>query len=462
MGQCAPRSTRPPSALQHCRDFDAQSRHVVPEAGALGSQAESPGGQESCSILHHVAQDEVRALGEIVSSWSQGLLDSQTARRHVQFRVLRGQSALGDPFGLGFFGGGMPPLGGPAAPRPGQPVPGAPPEAPRPLSGGPTAGFAAGARQLPALGPGGATPAGGMDPGALFMDMMSSLVGGGLVSSPHRREGGVHEVFSAVDSVLFCQTFEEARGLAIRELDLDGPRPLREEIQASFQRKARGILQDPARRQAGSAVWLDLVRLCLFVEVVRHVSDSSARGSSAPAGPRRTTPASFGSPLVGSPLGQPRRGGASRTPTHPGGMDLVFIVNGASGNVAAVGLSGLPPSGAPFRLDQEFLRDRVGVLLDMLASAADARRPRGLSPEEIERHCPCGPREAADEDVCPICLEEAVPGEAVRKLQCGHVLHKECCEAWLATADACPMCRSQVRRGSPGQADPARALAPPN
>merc|ERR1740121_2680153 len=353
----------------------------------------------------------------------------------------------------------MPPLGGPAAPRPGQPLAGAAPEVPRPLSGGPAP--AAGARQPSPLGPGGTTPTGGVDPSSLFMDMMSSLVGGGLVSSLHRREGGAHEVFSAVDSVLFCQNFEEARGLAIRELDLDGPRPLREEIQASFQRKARGILQDPARRQAGGAVWLDLVRLCLFVEVVRHVSDSSARGSSAPTGPRRTAPASFSSALMGSPSGQPRRGGTGRTPTHPGGMDLVFIVNGASGNVAAVGLSGLPPSGAPFRLDQEFLRERVGVLLDMLASAADARRPRGLSPEEIERHCPSGPREAADGDVCPICLEEAVPNEAVRKLQCGHVLHKECCEAWLATADACPMCRSQVRRGSPAQGDPARALAPP-
>ncbi|CAK0815417.1 unnamed protein product, partial [Prorocentrum cordatum] len=66
--------------------------------------------------------------------------------------------------------------------------------------------------------------------------------------------------------------------------------------------------------------------------------------------------------------------------------------------------------------------------------------------EEIERHCPSGPREAADGDVCPICLEEAVPDEVVRKLQCGHVVHKECCEAWLATADACPMCRSQVQR----------------
>ncbi|CAK0822229.1 unnamed protein product, partial [Prorocentrum cordatum] len=95
--------------------------------------------------------------------------------------------------------------------------------------------------------------------------------------------------------------------------------------QASFQRKARGILQDPGRRQAGGAVWLDLVRLCLFVEVVRHVSDSSARGSAVPTGPRRTAPASLGSALMGSPLGgQPRRGGAGRTPMQTGGMDLAL------------------------------------------------------------------------------------------------------------------------------------------
>ncbi|CAK0878515.1 unnamed protein product, partial [Prorocentrum cordatum] len=112
MGQCAPRSTRPPSALQLCRDFDSQSRHGVPEASTLGASVDQrgagapSGAQEPPGILHHVAQDEVRALGEIVSSWSQGLLDSQTARRHVQFRVLRGQSPLGDPFGLGLLGGG--------------------------------------------------------------------------------------------------------------------------------------------------------------------------------------------------------------------------------------------------------------------------------------------------------------------------------------------------------------------
>ncbi|CAK0878516.1 unnamed protein product, partial [Prorocentrum cordatum] len=112
MGQCAPRSTRRPPRSVCGRDFDSQSRHGVPEASTLGASVDQrgagapSGAQEPPGILHHVAQDEVRALGEIVSSWSQGLLDSQTARRHVQFRVLRGQSPLGDPFGLGLLGGG--------------------------------------------------------------------------------------------------------------------------------------------------------------------------------------------------------------------------------------------------------------------------------------------------------------------------------------------------------------------
>ena len=51
-----------------------------------------------------------------------------------------------------------------------------------------------------------------------------------------------------------------------------------------------------------------------------------------------------------------------------------------------------------------------------------------------------------DGDVCAVCLEGCVCGEAVVALDCGHAFHGKCVRQWLATAVGCPTCRARVPR----------------
>jgi len=147
-------------------------------------------------------------------------------------------------------------------------------------------------------------------------------------------------------------------------------------------------------------------------------------------------------------------------------VDLVFI--GGGGGMMVVGLSGFGDAAGggdgrggswPFRHDEQLLQARINVLLQaiLLADSGETMQNAGLTMEEIGRVCPVVARGpvSADDGCCPICLENPVTGEPVRQLPCGHVLHRECCEAWLTTADTCPTCRFQMPRSSAG----ARAAA---
>jgi len=51
-------------------------------------------------------------------------------------------------------------------------------------------------------------------------------------------------------------------------------------------------------------------------------------------------------------------------------------------------------------------------------------------------------QKANETDTCAICVEKFVPGELTRELDCGHVFHRECIEAWIPQSLACPLCRS--------------------
>ncbi|VVA91401.1 unnamed protein product [Arabis nemorensis] len=52
----------------------------------------------------------------------------------------------------------------------------------------------------------------------------------------------------------------------------------------------------------------------------------------------------------------------------------------------------------------------------------------------------CGDENGSD---CVVCLSKLKEGEEVRKLECGHVFHKECFEGWLQHLNFnCPLCRS--------------------
>ena len=49
-----------------------------------------------------------------------------------------------------------------------------------------------------------------------------------------------------------------------------------------------------------------------------------------------------------------------------------------------------------------------------------------------------------DDSFCPICQDKIKKWDIVRKLSCGHKFHQKCCDKWLETNAACPMCRQEL------------------
>lgn len=309
----------------------------------------------------------------------------------------------------------------------------------------------------------------------------------GLTVGDPRSAAQAQEVYSMIDSIFLCSALEDAHVLAMNEMDLDGPRPLPEEVQASFLRKSRAIFSTGSQRRMWHGAWLEMVRLCLCAEVLRHlrppppgyvptparVADSGEGGSGAP--PNNLSglfPAPF--PLGRAPwtvtIGE-RPGGSGAasalapiafTTSHVGGGPMFGESPAAGRGVVFVSdwphhppdrfsiniRTGPAPWGAPFRHDPLFLRGRVGSLLEVLLITESQNAPvqRGLTAEEMDQHCPAHVRSSCGEGCCPICLEDPVVGESVRRLPCGHEFHKECCEAWLQNASTCPTCRFQIPR----------------
>jgi hypothetical protein len=53
---------------------------------------------------------------------------------------------------------------------------------------------------------------------------------------------------------------------------------------------------------------------------------------------------------------------------------------------------------------------------------------------------------------CSICLAEFEAGEMVRRLPCGHTLHRACVDAWLEMSTLCPLCKADMRESLASQA----------
>jgi len=52
------------------------------------------------------------------------------------------------------------------------------------------------------------------------------------------------------------------------------------------------------------------------------------------------------------------------------------------------------------------------------------------------------------EDFCCVCWEEFEIGNEIAKLECGHVIHKQCAVEWFSESATCPTCRLPLRRTS--------------
>lgn len=66
---------------------------------------------------------------------------------------------------------------------------------------------------------------------------------------------------------------------------------------------------------------------------------------------------------------------------------------------------------------------------------------------EKDKSCHEGEKEGDDDavEVCPVCLENIVPGELVRRLPCLDLYHKDCIDKWLKENTKCPVCRLDCR-----------------
>lgn len=83
-----------------------------------------------------------------------------------------------------------------------------------------------------------------------------------------------------------------------------------------------------------------------------------------------------------------------------------------------------------------------------LPAIGDASMSRGLTPAQI-RSLPgtveIHERQHGQEDVdCPICIGSIEPGDAVRRLGCGHTFHRSCVDLWLVRCADCPLCKKRV------------------
>eukprot|EP00746_Dinoflagellata_sp_MGD_P065494 gnl/MRDRNA2_/MRDRNA2_272894_c0_seq1.p1 gnl/MRDRNA2_/MRDRNA2_272894_c0~~gnl/MRDRNA2_/MRDRNA2_272894_c0_seq1.p1 ORF type:complete len:314 (+),score=63.07 gnl/MRDRNA2_/MRDRNA2_272894_c0_seq1:121-942(+) len=245
--------------------------------------------------------------------------------------------------------------------------------------------------------------------------MLGSIAGGLLGGLGAALLGGAQagaraqQVFRFLDRVFLHSTVPEAWELAAQHLEIEGAQPLAAEIHSQWLLKARAIMDPTMQSNADGVcevdtpqnIWLRLLQLCFSVEVLRHVPSPGVRIS-------------------------------------------------------------LPPevnNGQPFRLDPEFLGRRVQSLLTTLAQHAMAGQ--GLTSEEIAQRCPSEALAQVVDDVCPVCLETYSQGAMVRRFPCNHIMHMECCDAWLATADTCAMCRHPVRQGqASGQNQPSPSSQP--
>jgi len=90
--------------------------------------------------------------------------------------------------------------------------------------------------------------------------------------------------------------------------------------------------------------------------------------------------------------------------------------------------------------------------LEHAASRREPRAPTGpLSQEEIAaiaafKISPADiDTEAAEKDVCVICQDEFQLNELAKRLNCRHMFHAQCIDAWLQRSCLCPICNGEVR-----------------
>ncbi|XP_021771119.1 E3 ubiquitin-protein ligase RING1-like [Chenopodium quinoa] len=80
--------------------------------------------------------------------------------------------------------------------------------------------------------------------------------------------------------------------------------------------------------------------------------------------------------------------------------------------------------------------------------------PQNQTTENNNSSCITEVRATADalcsDSACPICKEDFIMNQEIRKLACNHFYHSDCIMSWLQINNTCPVCRYQLplQRGS--------------
>eukprot|EP00930_Biecheleria_cincta_P006490 TRINITY_DN107504_c0_g1_i1.p1 TRINITY_DN107504_c0_g1~~TRINITY_DN107504_c0_g1_i1.p1 ORF type:complete len:397 (+),score=78.46 TRINITY_DN107504_c0_g1_i1:91-1281(+) len=392
MGQCA--AAQPPGQPMAV----PAGEPVMPPRRKTARELCSPRSEE----LHLLRDEELQSLEQIVEAWSDGQLPGPEALERFQRQVLRGRSHISH--GLSSSAEAAAQAGAEGAVSGAQVG----------MAGGAALGKFLGESLISAveIAHRGDRAALAANVAARSATVAFSLLGGlaggvaagvgcafsvGVTAAAQSRQ-----TFRFVDRVLKRCSQAEAWELAARQLGLQGL-PAWEQVEEEFVNNCQAILestsssrdcQEPGDPQTvlhkgpsnTEQVWLRLVHVCLSYELLRCLD----------APPERLE-------LPAEALGD------------------------------------------QLRLDQEFLALRVQELAAAFGRAAGTSKQTGLSKDEIAKRCPLVTLETAVDDQCPVCLEQFERLVQVRRLPCGHLMHCECCEAWLETAPTCPTCRGSVR-----------------
>lgn len=126
-----------------------------------------------------------------------------------------------------------------------------------------------------------------------------------------------------------------------------------------------------------------------------------------------------------------------------GNVEFLNQVFGLQQAIAGIHSNALPPH--LLFSDRDFNEDDYEALLSLDDRIENLKGATQISIDTIPTECVPHRRSRTTElGRCPICLEDFISGELLRRLDCKHCYHKECLDRWLRTKALCPICKASV------------------
>lgn len=390
--------------------------------GAAGSALADP--YEDPRLQAYFSLVDLYGLEEIVGRWTRGQISKFDARTHVLEKLMKGKSHMEASVTSAATEAAQ--KGGRGA------VDGA--EKGRGFARALTATLGEAVQQASAGSSWQPTPATQQvgNAAAEAIGVLGMFAGGVLGGLGHAVNGGgmalygSREVYHFVDRVFLRSTKDQAWELGAQHLGIEGARPSPETVVAAVQAKLDELLGAPAPEgRPGSSS-----------------GSGNLKGSSGSGNPRVNNEP--GAPVAATAV---RRSRPSSTFSEATWLQLVHLclafelVRQLPAPEQRIELT-REPFNVRLRLDEEYMHSRMTELSRLIEQQTGAYR--GMLKGQINSKCPEYPLPETLEETCPVCLDQLEQGSVVRKLPCGHILHKECCDRWVANSATCPTCRREI------------------